>query len=330
MPAEADLAIYTDASEFGIGAVLGFYVDKNINNFTPIATLSQKLKNYEVRWSIPRKELFAVVKAVVRWEEFLLGKEFIIVTDHKALVHQLTALEKIPRVLQVWANILSRFSFKVLHIDGDENIFADKLSRVAERKIDDGVLQLHVLNVWKMVEDDALVDTSCVEQTVQDETSMNLQDYHPDELEFIKFWRPALRLSKIDFDAANESYVPEEDDSDDFIQDLMYSVLPEWPVKGDAGPDIGFDPIKFQDNARHKLSKSTEVKLPNFGKYTDEFIKMMEACIQDYRDQLSAGAVNNLQSDLLLLEQKDVEVNQEISHEKIRIDREKIKKLKAK
>lgn len=330
IPENADLAIYTDASEVGIGAVLGYYTDKNIDTFTPIATLSKKLKDYEVRWTTPRKELFAVVKAVVRWEEFLLGREFIIFTDHKALTHQLTALDKIPRVLQVWANILSKFSFKVLHVDGDENVFADKLSRAGEREIDNGVLQLHVMNVWKDVEDDTFDGASSVVQSIQEETSVIPQNYCPDELEFIKFWTPALRSSKVDYDTANESYIPVEEDSFDCIQKLMYSILPDWPVKGDSSPDIGFDSMKFRNSARHKLVDVAEVNLPTFGKYSDDFTKIIENCIQNYRNQLSVGAIKDLQSNLLLMEQEDVELNQEMSHEKIKIDKKKRKNLKAK
>ncbi|KAI5193321.1 hypothetical protein NEMIN01_2477 [Nematocida minor] len=71
-----------DASDCGIGEVLEQRTEKGD---IPIAWKSRALKDAERRYGITEKELLAVVWGVEKFEYQLKGRQFHVVTDHKAL-----------------------------------------------------------------------------------------------------------------------------------------------------------------------------------------------------------------------------------------------------
>ncbi len=77
-----EFIVQTDASERGIGAVLlqGLPGERR-----PVALISRKLFPREVRYSTVEKECLAVKWALNSLRYYLLGREFNIETDHKAL-----------------------------------------------------------------------------------------------------------------------------------------------------------------------------------------------------------------------------------------------------
>lgn len=66
--------VETDAPDFGIGAVL-------MQQNHPIAYFSKKLGPRRRLASTYHKELYAIVKSVQKWRQYLLGREFIILSD---------------------------------------------------------------------------------------------------------------------------------------------------------------------------------------------------------------------------------------------------------
>lgn len=70
--------IETDASDVGIGAVL-------MQEGHPISYLSKALCPKNKALSSYEKECMAILLAVEKWSSYLLGREFIIRTDHKSL-----------------------------------------------------------------------------------------------------------------------------------------------------------------------------------------------------------------------------------------------------
>lgn len=74
--------LQTDASDRGLGAVL---LQGAPDARRPIAFLSRKLFPREVRYSIVEKECLAVKWALVSLKYDLLGREFVLETDYKAL-----------------------------------------------------------------------------------------------------------------------------------------------------------------------------------------------------------------------------------------------------
>lgn len=72
--------LHTDASKFGIGAVLS---QRN----RPITFFSEKLSGARLRYSTYDVEFYAVVQAIKHWRHYLFHKEFVLFTDHDALKH---------------------------------------------------------------------------------------------------------------------------------------------------------------------------------------------------------------------------------------------------
>ena len=71
-------------------------------------------------------KLLAMLEALLRWEDKLLGLKFIIVTDHKALTFFKEAPYSTPRHMRWW-EYLSRFDFRIKYIRGELNKVADSL-----------------------------------------------------------------------------------------------------------------------------------------------------------------------------------------------------------
>ena len=76
-----------DASHSGLGASLEQQNWEGV--WIPIAFASRYLNTQEKKYSTNELELLAVVLSVDRFKHYLLGKEFVIATDHKALVSAL-------------------------------------------------------------------------------------------------------------------------------------------------------------------------------------------------------------------------------------------------
>ncbi|KII70823.1 Retrovirus-related Pol polyprotein from transposon gypsy [Thelohanellus kitauei] len=80
---EQQIIITTDASNDGIGAVL---LQKDQNEFErPVMHVSRTLKKAENNYSTTEKEALAIIYAVKKFNEYIYGRKFNIVTDHKPL-----------------------------------------------------------------------------------------------------------------------------------------------------------------------------------------------------------------------------------------------------
>ena len=75
--------LQTDASNFGIGAVLSQIND--VGEEHAVGYLSRKLLSREERYSVPEKECLAIVWAIGKLRYYLYGRKFVIFTDHKSL-----------------------------------------------------------------------------------------------------------------------------------------------------------------------------------------------------------------------------------------------------
>ena len=71
-----------DASGEGIGAVL-------MQNHHPNAFERQKLKDYEHHYSIYDKEMLAILQALTKLKQYLVGSRFKIKTSHNSLKYVL-------------------------------------------------------------------------------------------------------------------------------------------------------------------------------------------------------------------------------------------------
>ncbi|KRH92187.1 putative LTR transposable element, partial [Pseudoloma neurophilia] len=116
----------TDASECGIGAILSQKGDDGKERM--ISAFSKALEPAQKNYATTDKELLAIVKSVDHFRHYLLGKEFLLRTDHIALTFLHTCKNPTTRMLR-WALRLQEYQFKVEYLSGPKNM-ADSLSRL--------------------------------------------------------------------------------------------------------------------------------------------------------------------------------------------------------
>ena len=93
-----------------------------------IAYGSQRFSKAQTNYSTTRRELLAVVIFVEKFAPCLLGRNFIIRTDHSAL-RWIMNFRNPTGIVARWLETLARFQFSVEHRPGAEHVLADALSR---------------------------------------------------------------------------------------------------------------------------------------------------------------------------------------------------------
>ncbi|KAJ1199344.1 hypothetical protein NDU88_003181 [Pleurodeles waltl] len=118
--------LYTDASDVGLGGVLAQPDEEGRDH--PIVYISRKLFPRERNYPIIERECLAIKWAVDSLQYYLLGRPFILFTDHAPLTWLSTQKDTNSRILR-WFLELQPFSFQVRHIPGPQQAPADYLSR---------------------------------------------------------------------------------------------------------------------------------------------------------------------------------------------------------
>ena len=104
--------LQTDASEFGVGVVLSQVDAEGYDH--PVAYFSRKLLPREQRYATVEKECLAIKLGVEAFQVYLLGREFIIQTDHRVL-QWLTKFKDSNHRLMRWSLALQSFLFTIQH-----------------------------------------------------------------------------------------------------------------------------------------------------------------------------------------------------------------------
>lgn len=126
----AKLALVTDASDKGIGAVLQQWKDET---WQPLAFFSRKLSPSQAKYSPYDRELLAIYEAIKYFRHMLEARHFIIYTDHKPISFAFHERKKncSPRQYR-HLDYIAQFTTDIRHISGKNNVVADTLSRVEE------------------------------------------------------------------------------------------------------------------------------------------------------------------------------------------------------
>lgn len=122
----APTIIYTDASILGVGAVLK--QKQEDGEMKPVAYFSKKLNKYQKNKKAIFLECLAIKEALKFWQYWLMGRKFVVITDHKPLEGR--ELRTRPdEELGDMTHFLSQFDFDIKYEPGKENVEADCLSR---------------------------------------------------------------------------------------------------------------------------------------------------------------------------------------------------------
>ncbi|KAL2103518.1 hypothetical protein ACEWY4_000386 [Coilia grayii] len=126
--------VQTDASERGLGAVL---LQEDDGHLRPVAYISRKLLPRECNYSTVEKECLAIKWALDSFKYYLLGRKFVLETDHRALSWLGRMRDTNSRITR-WFLAVQPFDFEVLYRSGKLNITADFLSRVPQGASSEG------------------------------------------------------------------------------------------------------------------------------------------------------------------------------------------------
>ena len=88
----AEIVVYTDASDYGIGGYVCQLIDKDVDGTMvrlehPIAFMSNSLNKTERNWTTIEKECYAIVHTLRKYEYLLRDVKFTLKTDHANLLY---------------------------------------------------------------------------------------------------------------------------------------------------------------------------------------------------------------------------------------------------
>ena len=109
-----------DASREGIGAVLK-------QGQHPIDFESRNLHPLDMIYSIYDKEMLAMMHALIKFRQYLVGNKFVVKIDHNNLRYFLTQKDLNERQ-QKWVTKIQEFYFDIEYVKGKNNVVADAIS----------------------------------------------------------------------------------------------------------------------------------------------------------------------------------------------------------
>ncbi|KAL5015607.1 hypothetical protein ScPMuIL_007306, partial [Solemya velum] len=116
----------TDSSDHSSGAILS---QLHEGEEKVISYYSTTHSAPERKYSVTRKELLAVIKAIKHFRHYLYGREFVLRTDHASL-RWLMGFKEPQGQIARWLEFLSSYQFTIEHRVGSKHLNADALSRI--------------------------------------------------------------------------------------------------------------------------------------------------------------------------------------------------------
>ena len=126
------LRLACDASPYGVGVVISHIMPNGEEK--PIAYGSRTLSKAERNYAQVEKEALAIIFGIKKFHQYIYGRKFLLVTDHKPLTSILSPKASLPALatarLQRWAITLSAYHYEIQFRPTTQHANADSLSRL--------------------------------------------------------------------------------------------------------------------------------------------------------------------------------------------------------
>ena len=120
-----EFLLFVDASSTGIGFTLAqVQNDKEL----VIAYNGRGLNQAEKNYSTTEREALALVEGIKKFQPYLFGRKFTVVTDHSSLRWLMNIKDATGRLAR-WSLLLQQYDFEIVYRPGKEHGNADSLSR---------------------------------------------------------------------------------------------------------------------------------------------------------------------------------------------------------
>ena len=117
----------TDASGYGVGGVL---IQEQNGIERPVGYFSRVLIGSEKNYCTYKKELLAIVRACEHFRVYLMGRPFVLRTDHQALKWFFSQQPPEGNILCRWMAKLQEYPITLEYVKGRNNVGAEAMSRI--------------------------------------------------------------------------------------------------------------------------------------------------------------------------------------------------------
>ena len=146
---DAPTRVVSDASDTQLGGALE---QLQRGAWRPLALLSRKFTPAQTRYSAYDRELTAIYESIKAFKHFLEGRDFLIVTDHKPLIHAFQQrLDKASPRQRRQLSFISQYSTRLEYIPGVNNVVVDAWSRVETIRLP---LEFDLVELARLQKDD--------------------------------------------------------------------------------------------------------------------------------------------------------------------------------